>query len=132
MSLVAASVVVVVAVYPVPAGYVVPVAALLLLFVYSVSVFGRAGRSASSGTSDSLAQQLLSQLGEGQEGQLVQQHILAHTDWLTSLSAKKLPLLLQGTNFTSLSTAAVLDGASGLSSQQRWQLANTHQRLFCA
>ncbi|WIA35984.1 hypothetical protein OEZ86_004361 [Tetradesmus obliquus] len=38
-----------------------------------------------------------------------------------------------GTNFTFLSTAAVLDAAaSRLSSQQKWQLANLHQKLFCA
>jgi hypothetical protein len=111
--------------------------ALLLLLAYSVSTHVGPGGTATSSSSSSsspgsLAQQLLSQLGTGPEGQLMQQYILPRTDWLTSLSAKKLPLLLQGTNFTSLSTAAVLDAASSLSSQQKWQLAKAHQRLFCA
>lgn len=108
--------------------------ALLLLLVYSLTVFAvpRGSSSSSSSSSSSLVQQLLEQLGTGPEGQLMQQYILPRTDWLTSITAKKLPLLLQGTNFTSLSTAAVLDAASSLNSQQKWQLTNTHQRLFCA
>lgn len=109
-------------------------AALLLLLVYSLSAFACFGsRSSSSSSPGSLVQQLLSQIGTGdEEQQLMQQHILAHTDWLTSLSDEKLPLLLQSTNFKNLSTAAVLDGASHLTSQQKWQLANIHQKLLCA
>jgi hypothetical protein len=108
--------------------------ALLLLLVYSLSAFSCFGSRSSSSSSSpgSLVQQFLSQFGTGDEQQLVQQHILAHTDWLTSLSEEKLPLLLQGTNFKNLSTAAVLDGASHLTSQQKWQLANLHQKLLCA
>ncbi|WIA23250.1 hypothetical protein OEZ85_000021 [Tetradesmus obliquus] len=60
------------------------------------------------------------------------QFILPLTNF-SSLSAAQLPLLLQGTNFTTLSTAAVLDAAgSRLDSRQKWRLANLHQELFCA
>jgi hypothetical protein len=86
----------------------------------------------SSSKAGGIAQQLLSQLSKGPTGDLLQQYILPLTNF-SSLSAAQLPLLLQGTNFTTLSTAAVLDAAgSRLNSQQKWQLAHLHQSLFCA
>jgi hypothetical protein len=112
--------------------------AIVLLLLYNLTSYNNSPNAqllrspaSSSSSNSSLVQQLLDQLGKGPEGQLVQQHILSHTN-ISSLSAAQLPLLLQGTNFTTLSTAAVLDAAGGLSSQQKWQLANLHQRLFCA
>jgi hypothetical protein len=90
------------------------------------------GSSLSSSSAGSVAQQLLSELGKGPTGELLARHILPLTNF-SSLSAGQLPLLLQGTNFTTLSTAAVLDAAgSSLDSRQKWQLANLHQQLFCA
>lgn len=92
---------------------------------------GGIGAGAGGSRGGSIAQQLLSELAQGPTGSLLQQYILPLTNF-SSVSAAQLPLLLQGTNFTSLSTAAVLDAAgSRLNSQQKWQLANMHQKLFC-
>uniref|UniRef100_A0A383V9J7 Methyltransferase FkbM domain-containing protein n=1 Tax=Tetradesmus obliquus TaxID=3088 RepID=A0A383V9J7_TETOB len=94
--------------------------------------FGGTGASAGGSKGGHFAQQLLSLLAQGPTGSLLQQYILPLTNF-SSVSAAQLPLLLQGTNFTTLSTAAVLDAAGGrLDSQQKWQLANLHQKLFCA
>ncbi|WIA33898.1 hypothetical protein OEZ86_006997 [Tetradesmus obliquus] len=126
-------------------------AVVALLFIYSLFentsartragvLLGRASHITASSTNvhtgsiqgGSIAQQLLSDLAKGPSGSLLERHILPLINF-NSLSAAQLPLLLQGTNFTTLSTATVLDAAgSRLSSQQKWQLANLHQRLFCA
>jgi hypothetical protein len=101
------------------------------LLLTPASQFTSSSSSSSSGQGDNIAKQLLSELTKGPTGSLLEQYILRLTNF-SSLSAAQLPLLLQGTNFTTLSTAAVLDAAgSRLSSQHKWQLANLHQSLIC-
>lgn len=137
------------------AAYTVVAAVVTLLLLYNLSSYTSSHRqsrmllgpssslklkvkstsssgSAVSSKEGSIAQHLLSELTQGPTGSLLQQFILPLTNF-SSLSAAQLPLLLQGTNFTTLSTAAVLDAAgSRLDSRQKWRLANLHQKLFCA
>ncbi|KAF6251798.1 S-adenosyl-L-methionine-dependent methyltransferase [Scenedesmus sp. NREL 46B-D3] len=114
---------------------------LVVMLLYGVSKYSQShqpGRTSlllpargSAGTS-SIAQQLLSLLSQGPDAQLLQQHILPLTN-ISSLSLAQLPLLLQGTNLTLLSTADVLDSAAadGIGWQQKWKLVNLHQQLHC-
>lgn len=114
---------------------------LVVMLLYGVSKYSQShqpGRTSlllpargSAGTS-SIAQQLLSLLSQGPDAQLLQQHILPLTN-ISSLSLAQLPLLLQGTNLTLLSTADVLDSAAadGIGWQQKWKLVTLHQQLHC-
>ncbi|WIA23238.1 hypothetical protein OEZ85_000010 [Tetradesmus obliquus] len=120
-----------------PTVLVVSAAALLLL-LYSLGSYtsthglthnGRMRTAITAG--GGLGQQLQAELSRGAAGQL-QQHILALSN-ISSLSTAQLPLLLQGTNLSSIATADVLDSAAakGLGWQQHWQLVQLHQQLLC-
>lgn len=61
---------------------------------------------------------------------LIQKHILPLTN-ANKLSSADLPVLLQATNFTDLTTAQLLDTAVSSSSHEKWQLMNLHQQLYC-
>ncbi|WIA43697.1 hypothetical protein OEZ86_010128 [Tetradesmus obliquus] len=121
-----------------PTVLVVSAAALLLL-LYSLGSYTsthhdqtRSGRMRTAITAGGgLGQQLQAELSRGAAGQL-QQHILALSN-ISSLSTAQLPLLLQGTNLSSIITADVLDSATakGLGWQQHWQLVQLHQQLLC-
>jgi hypothetical protein len=111
-----------------------------MLLLYGVSKYAASHHGGASllldatgpaGT-DSIAQQLLSLLSRGPDAQLLREHILPLIN-ISSLSLAQLPLLLQGTNVTSLSTADVLDSAAaaGLGWQQTWKLVKLHQQLLC-
>lgn len=121
------------------AAVLVVSAAALLLLLYSLGSYtsthhdqtlsGRMRNAITAG--GGLGQQLQDELSRGAAGQL-QQHILALSN-ISSLSTAQLPLLLQGTNLSSITTADVLDSAAakGLGWQQHWQLVQLHQQLLC-
>lgn len=80
--------------------------------------------------SASTLQLLTAELSKLPGADLIQKHIMPLVD-TSKLSAADLPMLLQATNFPNLTTAQLLDTSGGLSSQDRWQLMNLHQQMYC-
>jgi hypothetical protein len=114
---------------------------LVMLLLYGVSKYAVSHHPAGASLlleatgpagSNSIAQQLLTLLSQVPDAQLLRKYILPLTN-ISSLSLAQLPLLLQGTNVTSVSTADVLDSAAaaGLGWQQIWKLVKLHQQLLC-
>lgn len=121
------------------AVHIIVCTAAVLLLLYSLASYTGANQHnsskrvrARSRAGSSLGQQLMAELSSGPEGQLLQKYILPMID-AKGLSTAQLPLLLQGTNLSSLSTSDVLDRAVAGSpdSQLHWQLASLHQQLLC-